>query len=703
MALLGRLRGRQLVCRLLNRRQLDVEPERAHLLDEHVEALGDAGLEGVVAADDRLVDLGAPSDVVRLDREHLLQGVCRAVGLERPDLHLAEALTAELGLAAERLLGDEAVGTDRARVDLVVDEVVQLQHIDVAHRHPAIESLAGAPVVERHLARPVEAGHLEHVLDVGLLGAVEHRRGHRHAATQVVADLDEVGIGQPLQLAVAIDLLHLVAQRLHVPVLEVRIDRLGDLLAEAGGGPAEMGFEDLSDVHAARHAERVQHDVDLRAVLEERHVLERHDLRDHALVAVAAGHLVAGLDLALHGDEDLDHLHDAGRKLIAALQLLDLVEEALLEALLRLVVLLLHGLDLGHQPIVDDRELPPLRARVLVQKVARDGGVLLEALRPGDRLVTDENVGEAGVGVAVEDRLLVVAVLGEALDLLALDRLGALVLVDAVAVEDAHLDDRAGDARRHTQRGVAHVRGLLAEDGAQELLLRRHRALALRRDLADEDVAGVDLGTDVDNAGLVEVLQRLFRYVRDVARDLLRPELRIAGHHLEFLDVDRGEDVVLDDPLGEQDRILEVVAVPRHERDEDVAVERTTMRVASTWSTTPARRAAIAAPLSRATTASMPVPTNGASDCTSGTAWRCMFEPMRARLASSFSRNGMSAAATETSCFGDTSMRSTRSGATTITSPARRQTTRSSVRRLLSSMTAFAWATLYFASSMAER
>ena len=59
---------------------------------------------------------------------------------------------------------------------------------------------------------------------------------------------------------------------------------------------------------------------------------------------------------------------------------------------------------------------------------------------------------------------------------------------------------------------------------------------------------------------------------------------------------------------------------------------------------------------SRATVSSMPVPTSGASARSSGTAWRCMFEPISARLASSFSRNGMSAAATETSCFGETSM-----------------------------------------------
>jgi hypothetical protein len=156
-------------------------------------------------------------------------------------------------------------------------------------------------------------------------------------------------------------------------------------------------------------------------VLEERHVLDGHDPRHDALVAVTAGHLVAGLDLALHGHEDLDHLHDAGGKLVAALQLLDLVQEALLEALLRLVVLLLHGLDLGHAGIVVDGELPPLRPRVLVEELAGDRRVLLVALRPGNAVLPDQDFGQAGIGVAVEDRLLVVAVLGEALDLLALD------------------------------------------------------------------------------------------------------------------------------------------------------------------------------------------------------------------------------------------------------------------------------------------
>ena len=352
------------------------------------------------------------------------------------------------------------------------------------------------------------------------------------------------------------------------------LERLIDDTTETAAGPAEMRLEDLPDVHAARHAERIEHHVDMRAIVEERHVLARHDHRHDALVAVPAGHLVARLDLALHGDEDLDHLHDAGRQLVAALQLVDLVDEAALEALLGVLVLLLDGLDVGHRLLFLEADLPPLAARDVGQDRLVNGGAFASALRPLRDLLAHQRVLETAIDVAVEDLQLVVAVLGEALDLLALDRHGALVFLDAVAIEHAHLDDRPGNARRQAKRSVANVRGLLAEDGAEQLLLRRHRALALRRDLADQDVARLHLGADIDDAGFVEVLQRLFRDIRNIARDLLGPELGVAGHDLEFLDVDRGEDVLGHDPLGEQDRVLEVVAHPRHERDEHVLAER---------------------------------------------------------------------------------------------------------------------------------
>ena len=72
--------------------------------------------------------------------------------------------------------------------------------------------------------------------------------------------------------------------------------------------------------------------------------------------------------------------------------------------------------------------------------------------------------------------------------------------------------------------------------------------------------------------------------------------------------------------------------------------------------TSPSPSAVTTWPESIAVCRSMPVPTSGISGRTSGTAWRCMFEPISARFASSCSRNGISDAATDTICFGETSM-----------------------------------------------
>ena len=261
-------------------------------------------------------------------------------------------------------------------------------------------------------------------------------------------------------------------------------------------------------------------------------------------------------------------------------------------------------------------------------------------------------------------------------------------------------------------------------------------------------------------------LRALSGHVRDVAGDLLGPELGVARLDLELLDVDGRVVVVLDHPLGDEDRVLEVVAAPRHERDQHVPAERQLAelgarpvgqhlalrdrladaddrllvdagvlvrplelgevvdvgahllgrrrrprrgrgrRRAGCRRSRRCRRGAptTTAPESRAVMYSMPVPTNGARARSSGTAWRCMFDPISARFASSCSRNGMSDAATETSCLGDTSMNCTVSrGARmkfALLARVDALLRRAAGRRRAST---FAWAMMYWSSSHAER
>ena len=85
--------------------------------------LNDSGMAGSIRWSPStmfLYILVRPRHIVGFHGQHFLQGVCGAVGFERPDLHFPEPLPAELRLTAQRLLRDETVGTGGPGMHLVI-------------------------------------------------------------------------------------------------------------------------------------------------------------------------------------------------------------------------------------------------------------------------------------------------------------------------------------------------------------------------------------------------------------------------------------------------------------------------------------------------------------------------------------------------------------------------------------------------------
>ena len=80
---------------------------------------------------------------------------------------------------------------------------------------------------------------------------------------------------------------------------------------ESVGRPAQVCLQNLADVHAPGNTERVQDDVDRRAILQKRHVFFRDHSGNDALVAVSPGHFVPLGQLAALCHRDAHHFIDA--------------------------------------------------------------------------------------------------------------------------------------------------------------------------------------------------------------------------------------------------------------------------------------------------------------------------------------------------------------------------------------------------------
>ena len=62
-----------------------------------------------------------------------------------------------MGLAAQRLLGDQRVGAGGTGMDLIIDQVMQLEVVHITDGNAVVELLAGAAVVNGGLAVAVKS------------------------------------------------------------------------------------------------------------------------------------------------------------------------------------------------------------------------------------------------------------------------------------------------------------------------------------------------------------------------------------------------------------------------------------------------------------------------------------------------------------------------------------------------------------------
>lgn len=140
--------------------QLDIDAQRADFFQQYVEGLRHSWFHTVIAIHDVFVHLGTAVYIVGLDGKHFLQCVRGAISFQRPHFHLTEALTTELSFTTQRLLSNQTIRTGRTRMHLVINQVVQFQHVHVADSNLAFKLLTGTAVKQGNLTRRWQATQL---------------------------------------------------------------------------------------------------------------------------------------------------------------------------------------------------------------------------------------------------------------------------------------------------------------------------------------------------------------------------------------------------------------------------------------------------------------------------------------------------------------------------------------------------------------
>ena len=151
---------------------------------------------------------------------------------------------------------------------LVVNKMMQLHHINVSYGGSLVEWLACSAIVQLGLQSRRDT-HKKLIFGRHLFVLFQLNLSLAHKLIRLGCELTDILFGGTIK------------------------DRRNSFKAQHLRHPAEMSFQNLTDVHSARHAKRIQQYVQSCAIFEERHIFLGHNPGDNALVAVAPGHLVA--------------------------------------------------------------------------------------------------------------------------------------------------------------------------------------------------------------------------------------------------------------------------------------------------------------------------------------------------------------------------------------------------------------------------
>ena len=142
------------------------------------------------------------------------------------------------------------------------------------------------------------------------------------------------------------------------------------------------------------------------------------------------------------------------------------------------------------------------------------------------------------------------------------DRWCSAVVVDGGATEGAYTAlFKVKDAKVTKLKELLVFAGT-TEDRVEQFFFRCEFALRFRRDLTDENIAGLHTRPGNNDSFIVEMAESLLGDVWNVPGEFFAAKLCFANLHVELVDMNRRVNIVLAKTLRKNDCVFEVVTFP---------------------------------------------------------------------------------------------------------------------------------------------
>ena len=190
-----------------------------------------------------------------------------AVTLQRPYFHFPKPLAAALSFAAQWLLSNQRIGTHRTHMDFVFHQMIQFHHVNHAYGNFVVKFFSVPTIVKINFTALRQAGFFEFFFNILFRRAVERRSD--------------------------------------------------GAVAKLAGGPTQMGFQNLPDIHSGSDSQRIQNYIHRRAVGQIWHIFFGKNFGNNSLVAVTTRQFVARLNFSQLRHIDLNFFQHSRLQFVA--------------------------------------------------------------------------------------------------------------------------------------------------------------------------------------------------------------------------------------------------------------------------------------------------------------------------------------------------------------------------------------------------